>query len=64
VPIAEFPYVVAISLAELGRDRANEALPVLRELESKILRDSATSSSLPERSSKAIPPKASPPSAA
>ena len=34
VKIAEFPYIVAISLAELGR--ADEALPVLRELEHKI----------------------------
>lgn len=32
--LAEFPYVVAISLAELGR--ADEALPLLRELEHKI----------------------------
>jgi len=32
--ITEFPYVVAISLAELGRGR--EALPVLRELEQKM----------------------------
>jgi DNA-binding winged helix-turn-helix (wHTH) protein/tetratricopeptide (TPR) repeat protein len=34
VTIAEFPYVVAISLAELGRGQ--EALPVLRELEQKM----------------------------
>jgi hypothetical protein len=32
--IAEFPYIVAISLAELGRGQ--EAVPVLRELEQKI----------------------------
>lgn len=34
VKLAEFPYIVAISLAELGR--ADEALPVLRELEHKV----------------------------
>jgi DNA-binding winged helix-turn-helix (wHTH) protein/tetratricopeptide (TPR) repeat protein len=34
VRVADFPYIVAISLAELGR--AGEALPVLRELEHKI----------------------------
>src|SRR5262249_17781536 len=34
VKVAEFPYIVAISLAELGR--AEEALSVLRELEHKI----------------------------
>jgi hypothetical protein len=34
VKIAEYPYVVAISMAELGR--AEEVLPVLRELEHKI----------------------------
>jgi DNA-binding winged helix-turn-helix (wHTH) protein/tetratricopeptide (TPR) repeat protein len=32
--VAEFPYIVAISLAELGR--ANDAIPVLLELEQKI----------------------------
>jgi DNA-binding winged helix-turn-helix (wHTH) protein/tetratricopeptide (TPR) repeat protein len=32
--IAEFPYIVSLSLAELGR--AAEALPLLRELEHKI----------------------------
>jgi tetratricopeptide (TPR) repeat protein len=34
VKIAEYPYVVAISMAELGR--GEEVLPVLRELEHKI----------------------------
>jgi DNA-binding winged helix-turn-helix (wHTH) protein/tetratricopeptide (TPR) repeat protein len=34
VKIAEYPYVVAISMAELGR--GDEVLPVLRELEHKI----------------------------
>ena len=33
VKVAEFPYIVAISLGELGR--AEEALPLLRELENK-----------------------------
>jgi DNA-binding winged helix-turn-helix (wHTH) protein/tetratricopeptide (TPR) repeat protein len=34
VKVADYPYIVAISLAELGR--AKEALPVLGELEQKI----------------------------
>jgi DNA-binding winged helix-turn-helix (wHTH) protein len=34
VKIVEYPYVVAISMAELGR--GNEVLPALRELESKM----------------------------
>src|SRR5262245_37768506 len=34
VKVSDYPYIVAISLAELGR--AKEALPVLRELENKI----------------------------
>lgn len=33
VKIEEFPYIVAVALAELGRER--EALPVMRELEQK-----------------------------
>jgi TolB-like protein/tetratricopeptide (TPR) repeat protein len=33
VPVVEFPYIVPLSLAELGRGA--EALPVLRELEAK-----------------------------
>jgi DNA-binding winged helix-turn-helix (wHTH) protein/tetratricopeptide (TPR) repeat protein len=33
IPVVEFPYIVPLSLAELGR--GDEALPVLRELEAK-----------------------------
>jgi len=34
LPIAEFPYIVALALAELGR--GDEALPALREVEGKM----------------------------